>query len=567
MRSRWPRRLLAVLLACLGAKAAAQAPANDAWANRVVIPSLPFSALEAAVGAATVEATDPLVLCRTDQPTQGGNTVWYSYTTGATVEYLTFATAGSTYDTMVSVYTGSPGAFRLVAGGCNNDGYPTNAQSRLAGLRLAPATTYSIEVARLDPSTSAATLDLDVTTALRYQVTKVQDSADGACNADCSLREAIGASNAAPGAVLVPAGTYVLALIGVDDQNVSGDLDVLASVSVYGAGPGKTVVSGNTFDRAFHVNPDDFGMTALLADLTVTGGLPGGPGGGVLVAGRLAYFTLLNVDVVGNEATGDGGGLRTTVGGQVIGSAFRNNRASANGGGLAAQPASSSQIVVDVRDSTFNGNRSTFAGGGGGGLASSVQVTLTHTTVSGNRATFRGGGIHLFGSGSVELHGVTLANNQSDAATAQGGGVYLTTSGALTVRNSVLANNFFNPAAPLDNDCTFAAGTLASSYSHVEAPGTCTFAGTGDVTGSDPQLAPALRGNGGRTATHALLSGSPAVDSADPNLCRDGLGLVLTADQRGRSRQVDGNGDTVVRCDKGAYEFDPELIFVDGFEP
>ena len=41
-----------------------------------------------------------------------------------------------------------------------------------------------------------------------FQVTKTFDSRDGACDADCSLREAIIAANARPGpdTVIVPAG-------------------------------------------------------------------------------------------------------------------------------------------------------------------------------------------------------------------------------------------------------------------------------------------------------------------------------------------------------------------------
>lgn len=42
-------------------------------------------------------------------------------------------------------------------------------------------------------------------------VTKIEDTADGACDSDCSLREAIMAANSLPGPdhILVPAGTYV----------------------------------------------------------------------------------------------------------------------------------------------------------------------------------------------------------------------------------------------------------------------------------------------------------------------------------------------------------------------
>jgi CSLREA domain-containing protein len=50
-----------------------------------------------------------------------------------------------------------------------------------------------------------------VVSADTFPVTKTGDTRDGACDADCSLREAIIAANEAPGAdtILLPAGTYV----------------------------------------------------------------------------------------------------------------------------------------------------------------------------------------------------------------------------------------------------------------------------------------------------------------------------------------------------------------------
>ena len=65
--------------------------------------------------------------------------------------------------------------------------------------------------------------------AATFMVTKTADTNDGACNADCSLREAITAANATPGAdtITVPAGTYQLTLANAggtnEDANATGD--------------------------------------------------------------------------------------------------------------------------------------------------------------------------------------------------------------------------------------------------------------------------------------------------------------------------------------------------------
>src|SRR5512143_2212057 len=65
--------------------------------------------------------------------------------------------------------------------------------------------------------------------AATFTVTKTADTNDGVCDADCSLREAISAANASPGAdtISLPAGTYLLTLTNAggtnEDSNATGD--------------------------------------------------------------------------------------------------------------------------------------------------------------------------------------------------------------------------------------------------------------------------------------------------------------------------------------------------------
>jgi hypothetical protein len=70
-----------------------------------------------------------------------------------------------------------------------------------------------------------------------------------------------------------------------------------------------------------------------------------------------------------------------------------------------------------------------------------------------------------------------------------------------------------------------------------------------DNPGTDYRLNPTLRNNGGYTETHALLSGSPAIDAV--------AGCSPTTDQRGMVRPQN------INCDLGAFEWDssiPQLI-------
>jgi cysteine-rich repeat protein len=69
-----------------------------------------------------------------------------------------------------------------------------------------------------------------------------------------------------------------------------------------------------------------------------------------------------------------------------------------------------------------------------------------------------------------------------------------------------------------------------------------------------------LAGNGGPTQTRALLTNSTAIDLANPAGCfanDANNGIVLSTDQRGLTRPTDGDGDSSIRCDIGAFEVQP----------
>lgn len=116
-------------------------PSNDSWSNATIIPgTLPAAApLVVVTGldtrGATLEVSDPaacLLLL--------GKTVWYKYTP-LTSGMLYVDTKGSNYDTVVALYTGSPGSF--VSKGCNDDWYGYQSS---AGMAVVAGTTYTIVV-------------------------------------------------------------------------------------------------------------------------------------------------------------------------------------------------------------------------------------------------------------------------------------------------------------------------------------------------------------------------------------------------------------------------------------
>ena len=87
---------------------------NDNFADATVITTTPYSNT-VDTSSATTETTDPTPACGNGSR---GKSVWYRFTppTSGTVTADTF---GSNYDTILSVWTGSPGAFSAEA--CNDD--------------------------------------------------------------------------------------------------------------------------------------------------------------------------------------------------------------------------------------------------------------------------------------------------------------------------------------------------------------------------------------------------------------------------------------------------------------
>ena len=124
-------------------------PANDDFANTVLISSLPFTTTQTTTGA-TVEAGEPLP-CGAK-----GSTVWFSFTPAADAQIIV-DTVGSPYDTVLAAYTGSAvNALTTVA--CNDDFLGLQSQiifSATAGV------TYHIQAGGYIGLTGSLTLNVD----------------------------------------------------------------------------------------------------------------------------------------------------------------------------------------------------------------------------------------------------------------------------------------------------------------------------------------------------------------------------------------------------------------------
>ena len=303
-------------------------------------------------------------------------------------------------------------------------------------------------------------------------------------------------------------------------------------------------------------------------------GKPSAYGGGAYTKGKLTldYSTLSGNHVAGTSyshgggafATGDLSASYSTVSGnQAVGTLV-----SARGGGLLVGG------NVTVTKSTISGNSSD---GNFGGLLSvndnsyaSNTFSLYSSTLSGNSAAKIVGGAYT-NAGKIFIEHSTIAFNTAGAGKitdyfAPGMAIGAVSSDTtIEVESSIMSNNTYGTA---ENDFSVAINsiTVGGSDNLVRnASGISFFSST--ITAC-PLLAP-LRDNGGLTETHALFSGSPALDVG--NLADSG-----STDQRGSAAingmldylRVSGPiGDLDPRPDIGAYEMQQdEIVFNAGFD-
>ncbi|MCH9646833.1 MAG: CSLREA domain-containing protein [Deltaproteobacteria bacterium] len=361
--------------------------------------------------------------------------------------------------------------------------------------------------------------------AIDFDVTKLTDTNDGSCDADCSLREAILAANVLAGEdrVLLGAGVHQLSIAGMgEDLGATGDLDITDDTIMLGLGASSSIIDGGAIDRVVDV---EMGTTVTIQGVTVRNGLLSNGSGAGIAAGN-AELTLVGCTITDNHVGGFG-----------------------FGGGLGGD--------MTIIDSTISANSSD---GGGGGLVTSFS-TITNSTFSGNESlSDLGGAIYVFSLGMVTVDGATIVGNESALL---GGGVLIEGSAVFSIANSVLADNM-SDAGP---DCSGLA--TSRGYNLLGNNSGCSgFGATGDQVGTssspiDPLLSP-LANHGGPTDTHQPMVGSPLVDAGNPAAVGSSADACTQTDQRGMSRPIDGDGDQIPRCDIGSFEVG--AIFADGFE-
>jgi predicted outer membrane repeat protein len=328
---------------------------------------------------------------------------------------------------------------------------------------------------------------------------------------------------------------------------------------------------------------------STVRDNTVTG--TDGSGGGAFSFN--GYATVSNSTISGNTTPVDGGGIYAFQGVQLIASTISNNTGqNGSGGGVWSNDVSTnggSSIVsantaymgagiyahtTNLSGITVSDNTSV---SGGGGIHSRNDATIVNSTIANNssgncecratgglfagsatvtNSTFSGNFGGFFGYGALYAHDVTLYFNTVVANTAmptttRAGGVAFFGSGHMV--GNIISGNSSNDVY------TYPRKTLTGGYNIITTSGFVTLPAdtiTNCSPSSNLHLGP-LANNGGPTQTMALLTDSCAINAGPDTTPLPGN---VSTDQRGLPRPVGVNADI------GAFELQPDKIFVNGFE-
>lgn len=284
-----------------------------------------------------------------------------------------------------------------------------------------------------------------------FSVTKFTDSADGNCDSDCSLREAILAANQLQdptNRIDLAAGTYRLSiprdtgrfgnLIGT---GVDGNLAVTRTLTINGAGKDATIIDARPspevpgVDRVLGVTNTG---NLTLRDVTITGGktVEFGQGGGIVVLG--GALSISDARVIGNVAEAAGGGI-------------------ALGGAGANPPASATITRCEIAENLAG--TPPIGGQGGGVLNIQGTMTIEDSTIRDNTALLStGGGIMNIDNQNrpnpealLTVRRSTIVGNLAGdpkglaATEGVGGGIY-NSGGLLRLTNSTVTSNEAVPA-------------------------------------------------------------------------------------------------------------------------
>lgn len=253
-----------------------------------------------------------------------------------------------------------------------------------------------------------------------WTVNNTTDVFDGACDSDCSLRDAVYEANhdADDSEIVFAAnvtGTIQLTGGGSSSMDLYGD----GTTTITGPGANLLTVRGTDADNVFYIDESNGAFTVQISGLTITNGRSD-RGGGIEFynddSGEDADLTLIGMVITGNDATSTSSG----------------------GGGIAFYEAD----TLTITNSVISGN-TTQGMGGGVFFYNSENMNVTNSVITGNTALYEGGGIVIYydsgdDRGNLTIDRSTFSLNRSGD---DGGAVGFYEGDALVITNSTFSGN------------------------------------------------------------------------------------------------------------------------------
>jgi hypothetical protein len=335
---------------------------------------------------------------------------------------------------------------------------------------------------------------------------------------DCNLIDAIIAANTDTATGACAAGTA-----GADTITLLDDVTLTAS---------------NNFSY-----DSDTGLPLISSEITIEGAGntiqrdASAPAFRLLAVSSAGNLTLHQTTLSGGNISGKGGAIFNEGGTVAVSNSTLSGNTAARGGGAIYNY---DYGTLTVSNSTLSGNTTAR----GGGIYNYGTLTVSNSTLSGNVADEHGGGIFNSG-GTATVSNSTLSGN----TTARGGGIY--NIGTLNLAHSLISGNSATSGSEIYNYISeYGNGTVNAANFNLIGYGSDARSTNFTPSGSDivPSQALAaildttLADNGGDTLTHALVTGSPALDAAGDS--------GLATDQRGITRPQ-GAADDI-----GAFELE-----------
>jgi CSLREA domain-containing protein len=363
-------------------------------------------------------------------------------------------------------------------------------------------------------------------------VTTTADTNDGACDADCSLREAIAAAQ--PGDTI----EFAAPLFDTAQEiQINGQLVISRNLTVNGKGAHLLTIRQTATDsRVLQITNGNVNLTGM----TLTGGNTSSLGGAIFASNfnSSVLMTLTGIHVTGNTAKGSPGivcGVNCSL--NLLGSTVSGN--------------------TSTSDGNFHSGGVRVGVGDGQGTLKIINSTISGNRVNGSNNS--AGGVMMHTLSSAVIINSTITDNevpQGDGSNASG---VRTVNTNTTVRNSIIAGNRNNTSIA---DVS-AFGSFTSNGNNIigNTPASIGFTDgvNNDRVGNSSlpfnPLIGALFNNGGSTPTHALLPNSTAINNGnncvtDLSCASNNPPFALTTDQRGAAR----NGNV----DIGAFEIEAD---------